>query len=75
MRVNPFYDSWLFLIGEDAFHLGDESFCLQCDRTPAKAYFQARAECFEHLPRTLREAREHCGHAGGEFHAFREPLG
>ena len=22
MRVNPFYDSWLFLIGEDAFHLG-----------------------------------------------------
>ena len=22
MRVNPFYDSWLFLIGEDSFHLG-----------------------------------------------------
>jgi hypothetical protein len=22
MRTNPFYDSWLFLIGEDAFHLG-----------------------------------------------------
>jgi len=22
MRINPFYDSWLFLIGEDAFHLG-----------------------------------------------------
>ena len=22
MRVNPFYDFWLFLIGEDAFHLG-----------------------------------------------------
>jgi uncharacterized membrane protein YphA (DoxX/SURF4 family) len=22
MRVNPFYDTWLFLIGEDSFHLG-----------------------------------------------------
>jgi hypothetical protein len=22
MRVNPFYDTWLFLIGEDNFHLG-----------------------------------------------------
>jgi len=22
MRINPFYDSWLFLIGEDQYHLG-----------------------------------------------------